>query len=377
MGSAPLTCISPPLLALIALVWPMDPSAAEGAGAWRVGGDLRVAGVWDQRSNRDDSRDETTAARARLRAFAEWRVSETLSLRGRIAGRYGSDQDGSRIYANATAPSRNGAALGDTTLDELHLRITPSGAPWSLSIGRFQSAFALQTLQAKSLDRNDGPHTDIHWTDGLHGQYRLAPTLSAHAILQHLPDAGPGSTWRAPLDFSADGGRWGGYFALESRRPVGPLIQRTVGLTVYPDSLAAHGPASTRRADYRALTARATAAWPLGNSGARLFLGGEIGRAERSVAGRSPSAWQTEIDIEGPDRRHSSGIALGRAGGSWLTSSDFRENDHLFEWRYLARLRADLSLDARWRWRREIDTPTSGVRQRVDRDVYLRATWRF
>jgi hypothetical protein len=97
---------------------------------------------------------------------------------------------------------------------------------------------------------------------------------------------------------------------------------------------------------YRALTARATAAWPLADNGMRLLVGGEIGRAERRVAGRSPAAWQTEIDIEGSDRRHSSGIVLGSAGGSWLTSSDFRENDRLFEWRYLWRLRADVSLDA-------------------------------
>jgi hypothetical protein len=128
---------------------------------------------------------------------------------------------------------------------------------------------------------------------------------------------------------------------------------------------------------YRALTARATAAWPLADNGMRLLVGGEIGRAERRVAGRSPAAWQTEIDIEGSDRRHSSGIVLGSAGGSWLTSSDFRENDRLFEWRYLWRLRADVSLDARWRWRREIESPGSAAQKRVDRDVYVRATWRF
>lgn len=367
----------PALLTLIAFSSPLLASAAENDDAWRFGGDLRVAGVWGQRTQRDDSRDESSAARARLRAFAEWTISDTLSFRARVAGRYGSDQDGASAYVTAAAPTRNGAALGDTTLDEFHLRVAPRSAPWSLRIGRFQSVFALQTLQGKSLDRNDGPHTDIHWTDGLHWQYQLAPKLIAHAILQHLPEAGPGSTWQAPLDFSADGSRWGGYFALESRNSVGPVIQRAIGLTVYPDSLAVYGLASPRRADYRTLTARASAAWPLGSSGSRLLLGGEIGRAQHSVAGRGRGAWQTEIDIEGPDRRHSSGIVLGSAGGSWLTSSDFRENDRLFEWRYLWRVRTDFSLDARWRWRREIDAPASAEQQRVDRDVYVRATWKF
>lgn len=345
--------------------------------AWRFGGDLRVAGVWDQRSNRDDSRDEFTAARARLRAFGEWTISDSLSFRARIAGRYGSDQDGSDAYFTAAAPTRNGAALGDATVDEFFLRLAPSGAPWSLRFGRLQTVFALQTLQGKSLDRNDGPNTDIHWTDGLHWQYQLAPKLIAHAILQHLPEGGPGSTHRAPLDFSSNDSRWGGYFAIESRNAAGPIIQRAIGLTVYPDSLAVDGLASPRRADYRALTARATAAWPLGESGMRLLLGGEIGRAERRVADRSPTAWQTEIDIEGPDRRHSSGIVLGSAGGSWLTSSDFRENDRVFEWRYLWNVRADFRLDARWRWRREIESPASALQPRVDRDVYVRATWKF
>jgi hypothetical protein len=368
---------APALLALLTLSWPLPPQAEESGDAWRFGGDLRLSGVWDRRSGRDDSRNESSAARARLRTFAEWSISDRLSFRARIAGRYGSDQDGASAYVTAAAPTRNGAALGDSTFDEFHLRLAPVGAPWSLRLGRFQSGFVLQTLQGKSLDRNDGPNTDIHWTDGLHWQYQLAPKLIAHAILQHLPDGGPGSTHRAPLDFSADGSRWGGYFALESRNAIGPLIQRGIGLTVYPDSLAVDGLASPRRADYRALSARATAAWPLGNNGMRLLVGGEIGRAERRVAGRSAAAWQTEFDIEGPARRHSSGIVLGSAGGSWLTSSDFRENDRLFEWRYLWRLRADFSLDARWRWRREIDTPASADQARVDRDVYVRVTWKF
>lgn len=366
--------------AAVALLWLLCPGLAVGAqagDAWRFGGDLRVAGVWDQRSNRDDSHDESSAARARLRAFGEWTISDSLSFRARIAGRYGSDQDGSDVYFSAAAPTRNGAALGDTTFDEFYLRLAPGDAPWSLRFGRLQTVFALQTLQGKSLDRNDGPNTDIHWTDGLHWQYQLAPKLIAHAILQHLPDGGPGSTHRAPLDFSLNGSRWGGYFAVESRNAAGPLIQRAIGLTVYPDSLAVDGLTAPRRADYRALTARATAAWPLGSNGTRLLLGGEIGHAERRVADRSPAAWQAEIDIEGPDRRHSSGIVMGSAGGSWLTSSDFRQNDRLFEWRYLWNVRADFRLDARWRWRREIDTPASAVQPRVDRDVYVRATWKF
>jgi len=315
--------------------------------------------------------------RSRARVFAEWRPTDALQFRARLAGRFGTDQDEFSAYLQSAAPTRNGAALGDATVDEFYLRLAPDARPWSLRLGRFQSVFALATLQGKSLDRNDGPHTDVHWTDGLHGQLRLAEGLQLHAILQHLPSGGPGSTHRAPLDFSRSDSRWGGYFALDSRQAWGPVFQRAIGLTFYPDSLAIDGLAAPRRADYASLTARATAAWPLGESGTRLLLGGELGQAARAVAGRSRSGWQAELDVEGPGRRHSSGIVVGSAGGSLLTTSDFRDNDRLFEWRYLWRLRSDLSLDARWRWRREVEVPASAQQQRVDRDVYLRATWRF
>lgn len=368
----PLANLIPLLLALGACTAP----AAAQSDPWRFGGDLRTAMTWDERAQRDGSRDDSTAARARVRAFAEWKLSDSLQFRARVAGRYGSDQDGFATYLRAAGPTRNGAALGDTTLDEFFLRIAPAGADWQLRLGRFQSVFALPTLQGKGLDHNDGPNLDVHWTDGLHWQKTLAPKLNLHATLMHIPADGPGWTHRAPLDFSRSGSRWGAHFALDARGEWGPVIQRGLGLTVLPEALAIDGLASARRIDYRALSARATAAWPIGANGSRLLLGGELGRAERAPAGRSPSAWQVELDWEGPERRHSSGIVFGRAG-AWLTSSDFRENEQLGEVRYLWRVRSDLSLDARWRWRRETNAPASALRERVDRDVYLRATWRF
>lgn len=350
---------------------------AHAGEAWSLGGELRVVGVWDERHTREGAREDFTALRARVRVFGEWRPTSALQLRARLAGRYGSDQDGASAFLHSAAPTRNGAALGDATMDELYLRLAPAEQDWALRVGRFQSVYALATLQGKSLERNDGPHTDVHWTDGVHGQLRLAQGLQLHAIAQYLPSGGPGSTHRTPLDFSRSGSRWGGYFALESRQMWGPVFQRGIGLTYFPDSLALDGLSAQRRSDYASLTTRATAAWPLGDAGTRLLLGGELARAARSVSGRSRNGWQAELDIEGPGRRHSSGVVLGSAGGSLLTASDFRDNERLFEWRYLWRVRADLSLDARWRWRREIEVPAAALQRRVDRDVYLRATWRF
>lgn len=344
---------------------------------WRVSGDLRSSVNWSERSERDGATSSSDALRLRARVAVQRAFGAEFEARVRLAGRFSSEQDRSRLWLRRSAPGRTGASFGDAVPDEAWLRWRPRDRNWSVQLGRFQTVLVLATLQGKGLGQNDSPNVDIHWTDGMRLERTLAPDATLRVQLQAMPSGGPGSVHLAPLDFSAGGSRVAAFVGLDARAPLGPFVQRAVGVHWYPDALAAPGAAAPGREDYLTLSARAVAAWPLGDSGSRVLLGGEVGHAPHTPPGTSGSAWQFELDIEGPGRTQSAGIALGRAGAGWLVSSDFRNNDRLGEFRWLWRIHPKLSLDARWRWRQEIAPPAGSPRARIDRDAYLRMTWRF
>jgi hypothetical protein len=362
------------LLALSLITLCADARADEG---WSLSGDLRTSGTWSERSARDGSRDSTEALRMRARVAAQRSFGEAVELRVRLAGRFASDQDGSRFWLRRAAPGRSGAAFGDTVFDEFWLRWRPPESAWSIQVGRFQTVHALATLQAKGLGQNDSPNLDIHWTDGLRLERPLAEGNTLRLQLQAMPAGGPGSVHLAPLDFRDGSSRVALFAGIDARAPLGPFIQRAVGLHWYPSALAVDGLAAPARDDYLIVTARATAAWPLAASGARVLLGGELGHAPSTQPGAGGSAWQVELDIEDPERRQSAGLVLGRAEAGWLVSSDFRNNDRLGELRWVWRVHPKLAVDARWRWRQEIEHPASAAHARIDRDAYLRMSWRF
>lgn len=356
------------------------PFISEPAGAsedWRLGGDLRVSGTWSERSDRNAARSDDEALRARVRVSVQRAFGDSLETRVRLAGRFASDQDGSRLWLRRAAPGRNGAEFGDAVFDEAWLRWRPRDSDWLLQVGRFQTADALATLQGKGLGQNDSPNLDIHWTDGVRLERSLGEGAAARLQLMSMASGGPGSVHRAPLDFSTGGSRVAASFSVDSRAAWGPFIQRAVGVHWYPDALAGSGLGASAREDYLTLTARATAAWPLGEGGSRVLLGAEVGHAPNTPDSTGGHAWQLELDAEGPDRKQSLGVVWGRAQSGWLVSSDFRNNDALGEVRWLWRIHSKLSVDARWRWRREIEVPASAQQARVDRDAYARMTWRF
>ncbi len=350
---------------------------ADATEDWRLGGDLRVSATWSERSDRNAVHSEDDALRARARVSLQRAFGQSLEFRVRLAGRFAGDQDGTRLWLRRAAPGRNGAAFGDTVFDELWMRWRPQDGDWLVQFGRFQSAQALATLQGKGLSQNDSPNLDIHWTDGVRLERSLGEGNAARLQLMAMPSGGPGSVHRAPLDFSASGSRVAASFGIDWRAALGPFIQRAVGVHWYPDALEDAGGSAASRDDYLTLTARATAAWPLGAAGSRVLLGGEVGHAPNTPGETGGNGWQVELDVEGPGRTQSLGMVWGRAQAGWLVSSDFRNNDALGELRWLWRAHPKLSVDARWRWRREIEVPASALQARVDRDVYARMTWRF
>ena len=88
-------------------------------------------------------------------------------------------------------------------------------------------------------------------------------------------------------------------------------------------------------------------------------------------------AFQTSVNLVDFAPGHSVGLVYGQAGGGWLLSPDFGNNQELLELRYQWRLSAARSIEARIRTRRDLDQLMDTSQRRVDDDVYLRFTQRF
>ncbi|HRP86972.1 MAG TPA: hypothetical protein PLS34_05570, partial [Gammaproteobacteria bacterium] len=236
-----------------------------------------------------------------------------------------------------------------------------------------------------SLDQNDSTNFDVTWTDGVWWQWR-GQDWTTHVIARHNDRRGSTGGLRRPLDFRDSDSRAGLFLATESKTAIGPLVQRMVTLTWLPSALRSNGLANPALEDYLAVTAKATAEWPLGEGGTKFRLGGEIGwaadtpRREVMNSGTGDAdafSWQTSFNFMDVLPDHDLGIVYGRIADGWLLSSDFRPNDELLEVRWVWQATKAWQLDARFRRREEIDLPASAARPRRDDDIYLRATWRF
>lgn len=88
-------------------------------------------------------------------------------------------------------------------------------------------------------------------------------------------------------------------------------------------------------------------------------------------------AFQTSINLADFAPGHGVGFVYGQAGGGWLLSPDFGNNQELLELRYQWKLSATQSIETRVRQRRDLEQRTDAARKRVDDDVYVRFTQRF
>ena len=369
------------LLALVA------PAGARSEGSVTVFGNLRAGFFASERTARDGAETSAGEFKLRLRVGAEARLSDGWLVRGRVAGRVTTDQDRTRIWLKAWPPERTGLEDGDATVDELFLRYSPSEGRWSLRVGRFQSSFELHGVPAKGLDRNDSPNVDITWTDGLHWQYTLNPRWRSHVILQANASRGSGQVARSPLSFDHRDSRVTVFAGVEGTAPWGPVTQRMVAVTWMPKALATDGITAATRHAYLAMTARLFAEWPLGGTGVRGGLGGEVGYAPSTPRERlfdpgsggdsNGVAWQISANLFEFAPRHHIGVVYGRAGAGWLISPDFRNNDSLLEVRHQWRFSRNWSMETRLRRRKEIVVPGTASGPRVDDDVYLRFSGKF
>ena len=362
------------------------PAALAEETDWRFSGDIRAGYFDSERKARNDTQSDSRALRGRLRLAAERDLGDHLHFRTRFAGRYGQHQTGHGFQLHGYATTSTGMDLGESTLDEFYLDYADKARPWSLRLGRFQTQFALQGVASKGLDRNDSPNIDITWTDGLHYRHQL-PGWRAHLVLEHNHREGPGSAVRTPLDFSEDASRVTVFAGLEATEPLGPVVQRMIGVTWMPAALASDGTAFSRREDYITLVGRVAASWRLSEAGLRLVPGFEIGYAPNTpratVTGSGNTgdagglAWQAALSLYDIAPGHNLGLVHARIDAGWLLSGDFRGNDALSEIRYQWRFTPQWSMEARYRLREEIDIPAGALRPREDRDFYIRISGRF
>jgi hypothetical protein len=338
------------------------------------------------RTDRDGSASDVAELRTRIQTGVRWDPTAHVQLRGRIAGRFSTEQSDFDFILADHIPASDGLRLGQATVDELHLRIQPVDRV-DLRVGRMQTVFELAGVPRKSLDRNDSPNTDVTWTDGAHLRIRTG-AWNHHLIVQHNASAGPTNVIRHPLNFGDPGSRASGYLALEAAEPAGAIIQREIGLTYLPSTLPTSGGITGERRGYAAVTVRVAAELPLEAIGARVVLAGEGGFAPRTpdrillATGAEGTgdgaAYQVSLNLMGAGGgRHSLGIVHGRVGDGWLISSDLRDNNREWEARYYWQYSSWGRLDLRFRVREDLYERVGAERTRLDRDLYLRTTLRF
>ncbi len=113
----------------------------------------------------------------------------------------------------------------------------------------------------------------------------------------------------------------------------------------------------------------------------KLLIGGSLGYApdipRSASSSQSHEAWQVTANLVdfGPwDQGF--GVVYMRTGAGWLLSPDLANGRWLAEARYRFRPVARLTCELRLRYRRDVEDPVSGTTREIDRDWYLRLTWR-
>jgi len=352
-------------------------------------GDMRTGFYTLDRDDRDGSTSEKDEWRLRLRAGVQATVSESLSARVRFAGRYTTHRSAAdpefELYSSGITPGSDGLKMGQATFDEMWLNYT-RGA-WRLRVGRMQTKLELVGVAKKSLDRNDSPNTDIAWTDGLYFKHKGSNGWNTHAIVQYNPEEGATQVRRKTLDFADSDSRVSYFLAYEKTDKKATIVQRSLDITYLPSALQTDGNSSGNIDDYLAFVGRFAAQWPMGASGMKFLLAGELGYAPNTPTnvaldlGNSGDAGSnaTQVTFNFIDivPRHSVGVVVGKVEGGWLLSPDFKDNQYLYETRYRWNIAKKQRIEIRVRYRTDIEQRTDETEKREDKDLYARYTYKF
>jgi hypothetical protein len=359
--------------------------AVEDKRGWAMVADIRTSYVFESLDFDNIVDLDDDLVRSRLRLNADWAVSERLRFSARIAGLWSTNERISEFILQPEIPTRTGIKEGQVTFDELFVHWHRRQRS-DLAVGRLQTKFVARGgVFAKSLDRNDSNNLRVNWTDGLYGTLRHKSGWTTHMILQYNAAEGPGNVRWSPLDFSDSETRTTYFVAFENRERSGMLLQRGLDISYLPATLLKNGSLGKRREDYWGLVARAAIRLPARGEGTRLRVSSEIGYAPETQTNRAENiagegdtdglAWNFTASIMDFLPNHSIGINYGQTGAGWLLSPQYRNNEELFEIRYLWRKNRNLAVDLRGRWRTDLERSLAAPKKREAFDLYLRLTW--
>ena len=354
-------------------------------GIFDFTGDIRSLVNYLDDTNRNGTQITDTSGLARLRFKGAYGIAEGIQVGARLAGRCTSyDCSTEWVWEQAT-PTSNGLSGGQITFDELYVHFYRRQR-FNLTLGRQQTRSVLRGgVFARSLDRNDSNNTHVTWTDGLHAMFGSRESWTTHFIIQRNTSDGTGNIRRGPLNFDDDSAKQTYFLGIENTSALGAITQRSLSVSYLPNSLLKYGTTSGPRADYWTVVGRLAARWPQVSEGPRLRAGVELGYApeppDPAAVGLDTSvdalAWNVAVSFMDFKPTHSVGINFGRTGAGWLLSPNFADNEQAFEIRYVWRPRTFPAIDARIRWREDIEQLTDALQRRERFDAFLRLTWQF
>lgn len=360
-------------------------TAVEGTGV-TISGDVRPLYNYLDLTLRDGVNSTESEGRLRARLRGTFAFRENFQIGARLAARCTTNScDPDWVLERA---SNNGLKGGEITLDELFLHWYRTDR-FNVTFGRQQTRFVLRGgVFARSLDRNDSNNTNVTWTDGLHTTYRAANGWNSHLIMQRNWSTGTGSIRRGLLDFDDSAAKHTWFIGFENTNALGPIVQRSLDISYLPQSLLTDGDIDGRRDDYWTIVGRLAARWPLGSGGTRLRTGVELGYAPNRptrdavnlATGVDGLAWNVVFSLMDVRPGHSIGINFGETGAAWFLSPQFRPNEEQYEVRYQWRppwARRGALVEARFRWREDIEQQLGTVRKRDAFDAFFRITWQF
>lgn len=350
-----------------------------------VSGDFRPLLNHVDISRRDGESDNNSDAQARVRLKGAIRLSDLIGVGARVAGRCASDECDLEWVVDRATPTTNGLDHGQFTFDEAYVHFFRTER-FDLTLGRQQTRSVLRAgVFSRSLDRNDSNNTNVTWTDGAHFTLRQRLGWDGHIIFQQNGADGSGSIRRGQLDFAASSARISYFFGTENTTPWGAVAQRSISISYLPNSLLKDGVDDGRRETYIGYVGRMAFRWPQRTEGPRLRAGFEIGYAPEVPTSEGANidasvdslAWNVALSLMEFKPRHNIGVFYSHTGAGWLLSPNFVENEESFEVRYQWRPRNFPAIDARIRWREDIEQLTTAERKRERYDAFLRLTWQF
>ena len=354
---------------------------------WRISGDMRAGFNRSEQENDDGSSETDSSWLGRFRLGAGANVNEWLVFNSRIATRCSSDECSPDFTLDPTIATRTSIDDGEITFDELYVHAFRLER-FDIAIGRLQTKFVARAgVFAKSLDRNESNAFNVNWTDGVHATYHFADKSIFHLILEYNDSDGPSNVRRGPIDFTDDDSRVGYFLAWESLERWGPFTQRGLDLTYLPKSLFKDGTQAGPVDDYIGVVARFASSRPFREKGRRWNVAGEIGYAPETptqaavgLVGDSNAdglAWTFAASLMDVWPDHSFGVNYARVDAGWLLSPQYRDNEELFEVRYLWRKRQNLTFELRIRYRNELERRVDESRRRDEVDGFARFTIGF